>query len=420
VGCSSHSGRLSGTVNTLILIHGVLPDGVHRFYALTSAFATRLTEGQAANDILPPHESRFKAKLGVWPQTASGSLSSSLALGDIDGDAIPEVVGAASDGRVYAWKLSGQPVPGWPVATAGPISSSPSLVDLDADGRCEIAVGSNDRDLHIWSCSGASFPGWPRSTGGAISSSPCFWDLDGDGLLEVAVGSADTKLHIWQLAESQAPDAPMPWPRYRHDACRSGSFGFPRGPTNVLFVIASAVAENGYVALSWRTIVDIPVSAFLIQRSNSAERNFITLDLPISEDAGSSFFCTDYSVQPGKTYWYNIVLVGPSGEESYGPIEVHLERAPTALRVYQSYPNPFNPLCTIIYDIPRAGRVGLRVFDVSGSLVRTLADGWREPGVYSEVWDGKRDDGRVLPSGVYFYRLEAGDLVAIGRMVLLK
>jgi hypothetical protein len=60
------------------------------------------------------------------------------------------------------------------------------------------------------------------------------------------------------------------------------------------------------------------------------------------------------------------------------------------------------------------------VFDVSGTLVRTLADGWREPGVYSEVWDGRGGDGTALPSGVYFYRLEAADFVATRKMVLLR
>ena len=88
-------------------------------------------------------------------------------------------------------------------------------------------------------------------------------------------------------------------------------------------------------------------------------------------------------------------------------------------RLAQNVPNPFNPLCTIRYEIPQAAKVSLRVFDLSGSLVRTVVHAWREPGVYSEIWDGRADDGRVLPSGVYFYRLEAGDFVVTRKMVLL-
>ena len=87
--------------------------------------------------------------------------------------------------------------------------------------------------------------------------------------------------------------------------------------------------------------------------------------------------------------------------------------------LYQNYPNPFNPVCTIRYDIPKAVKTSLRVFDVNGSIARTLADAWKEPGVYSEVWDGRRDDGTALPSGVYFYQLKADDFVATRKMVLI-
>jgi hypothetical protein len=193
----------------------------------------------------------------------------------------------------------------------------------------------------------------------------------------------------------------------------------PGGFTGTVFASASAQVEQGRVALFWQMGVEVSVSSFLIQRSESPQEGFVTLDLPISMSPGLSFSCTDYNVLPGKTYWYRIVLLSKSSEESYGPIEVHVDAVPTAYKAYQNYPNPFNPLCTIRYDIPRAGMVKLKVFDVNGSLVRTLVDAWREPGVYSEVWDGRADSGVALPSGVYFYRLEAGDFVATRKIVVL-
>jgi hypothetical protein len=108
---------------------------------------------------------------------------------------------------------------------------------------------------------------------------------------------------------------------------------------------------------------------------------------------------------------------GNAWEQTVGVGE---KQTPAAYRAYQSYPNPFNPFCRIRYDIATAARVSLRVFDVSGGLVRTLVDAWREPGVFSEVWDGRDDTGKQLPSGVYLLRLEAGDLVTMGKAVLLK
>ena len=62
----------------------------------------------------------------------------------------------------------------------------------------------------------------------------------------------------------------------------------------------------------------------------------------------------------------------------------------------------------------------LRVYDVAGHLVRTLVDAQRSPGTYEARWDGRDERGRGVASGVYFYRLRAGDFSQTRRMVLLK
>ncbi len=197
---------------------------------------------------------------------------------------------------------------------------------------------------------------------------------------------------------------------------------FWKGPTAVAFASASAEAEQGYVRLSWQMAVEAVASSFRVERSDSRGGTFVELALPVATGPGFTFSCTDHSVRAGQTYWYRIVLLGASGvdEETCGPIEVRVDEAPTAFMAYQSYPNPFNPRCTIRYDIQAAGAVSLRVFGVNGALVRTLVDSWREPGMYREVWDGRDDAGSEQPSGVYFYRIEAGSFVATRKMVLLK
>ena len=192
------------------------------------------------------------------------------------------------------------------------------------------------------------------------------------------------------------------------------------GPTALVFVSASAVGRPNYVSLSWQMAVDVPASSFRIDRSETPDAGYTSLELEVLEDSQYSFSCVDRSVLPGKTYWYKIVLVSASGNEFYGPIAARVDAIPAAYRAYQGYPNPFNPRCTIRYDIPTAGTVNLRVFDVSGTLVRTLVDGWREPGVYSEVWNGRDDTGTELPSGIYLYCLEADDFVAARKMALLR
>jgi hypothetical protein len=86
----------------------------------------------------------------------------------------------------------------------------------------------------------------------------------------------------------------------------------------------------------------------------------------------------------------------------------------------QNAPNPFNPLTRIKFTVAVSGEVSLRIYDIAGRVLRTVVDGWRDAGEYSEVWDGRADDGSVLPSGVYFYSLKTGEVVATHKMVLLK
>jgi hypothetical protein len=94
---------------------------------------------------------------------------------------------------------------------------------------------------------------------------------------------------------------------------------------------------------------------------------------------------------------------------------------PTAFKLYQNSPNPFNPQTTIQYDVPAdAGRVRLDVFGVNGRLVRTLVDREETPGRKSVEWSGRDNQGRSVPSGIYFYALQAPGLSMKQKMVMLK
>ena len=94
---------------------------------------------------------------------------------------------------------------------------------------------------------------------------------------------------------------------------------------------------------------------------------------------------------------------------------------PTRYALGRNFPNPFNPSTRIAYDVPApGGEVELAVYSVTGALVRQLVNGVVEPGRQSVVWDGTDDLGRHVSSGVYFYRMNAADLVEQRKMVLLK
>ena len=88
--------------------------------------------------------------------------------------------------------------------------------------------------------------------------------------------------------------------------------------------------------------------------------------------------------------------------------------------VARNYPNPFNPKTTIYFQLAKAGRVSLKIYDVRGRLVRTLVDEHRKPGYYEETWAGKDDRGHGMASSVYLYRFLADGIEQSYKMVLIK
>jgi hypothetical protein len=93
---------------------------------------------------------------------------------------------------------------------------------------------------------------------------------------------------------------------------------------------------------------------------------------------------------------------------------------PLKYTLEQNYPNPFNPTTTISYAIPEAAEVRLSLYNVLGQQIVTLVDEQQPAGTYTVQWDGHTGLGGPASSGVYFYRLEAGDHVITKKMLLLK
>ncbi len=92
---------------------------------------------------------------------------------------------------------------------------------------------------------------------------------------------------------------------------------------------------------------------------------------------------------------------------------------PSSFTLSQNYPNPFNPSTTISFALPNAADWHLTIFNVNGGVVREF-DGSSEAGVNDVVWDGTTESGTVAASGVYFYRLQAGNFSQTKKMMLLK
>jgi len=110
-------------------------------------------------------------------------------------------------------------------------------------------------------------------------------------------------------------------------------------------------------------------------------------------------------------------------------LNVHVDEAyaslhgidlPTEFALHNNYPNPFNPVTNILYDIPEVSDVKLEIYNVMGQRVRTLVQGTQEPGRYQIIWNATNDFGQALSSGMYIYRIQAGDFVSVKKLVLMK
>ncbi|MCK5331305.1 MAG: T9SS type A sorting domain-containing protein, partial [Candidatus Marinimicrobia bacterium] len=93
---------------------------------------------------------------------------------------------------------------------------------------------------------------------------------------------------------------------------------------------------------------------------------------------------------------------------------------PTEYQLRQNFPNPFNPVTTIRYDLPEISHVRIDIYDILGREVATLVNRREEAGYRAILWDGTDNSGRVLGSGVYFYQINATNYTKTKKMLLIK
>ena len=97
-----------------------------------------------------------------------------------------------------------------------------------------------------------------------------------------------------------------------------------------------------------------------------------------------------------------------------------INQLPHAFNLYNNYPNPFNPVTTICYDLPEDALVNITIYDIMGRIVRTLINSQQNAGFKSIQWNATNDAGSPLSAGLYLYKIQADNFVQTRKMVLLK
>jgi hypothetical protein len=102
------------------------------------------------------------------------------------------------------------------------------------------------------------------------------------------------------------------------------------------------------------------------------------------------------------------------------PSDQNTQEVPVVTALSGNYPNPFNPETIIRYSVLNQSKVSLDIFNVKGQKIKTLVNETEAAGFYSSIWDGKDENGHLVSSGVYFYRLNADKKSLTKKMILLK
>ena len=201
---------------------------------------------------------------------------------------------------------------------------------------------------------------------------------------------------------------------YFFDSCPDSGYSVD----NLAPSVPSGLQVGAVAVLVWDEAMEEDFRYFTVYGSDDVEWN---------ESAVAILQTTTPSASvSGHEYAYFFVTAtdfagNESGAASYAAFSDVPSELPNEFALYPSFPNPMNPQTTITFDLPKQVAVSLRIYDVSGRLVRTQLDGQIvDQGRREVMWNGRDDTGKQVASGVYFYRLEAGEFSETKRMVLVR
>ncbi len=160
---------------------------------------------------------------------------------------------------------------------------------------------------------------------------------------------------------------------------------------------------------------------FCVNDSGDPTQKFFTKDIYSGSGAGDS--SGDHHLNIAGSDALQAVLVDYINglvNEFEGTSGIEVNPPKTVFQLHNATPNPFNPSTMLSFDLLKESAIRLSIFDISGNHIKTLLAGTRPAGLHQILWDGKNRQGTPVPSGVYFYKIEAGPLFETKRMVLVR
>lgn len=190
----------------------------------------------------------------------------------------------------------------------------------------------------------------------------------------------------------------------------------------------SAKAINHTVKLDWTTESEINNLGFIMERSQNDEWKTIAdyhtttaLKGQGNSSTETKYRYIDNSILPGAEYTYRLSDVTNDGTVNIcDTVSVTLEEVPENTGMAAAYPNPFNPITTINYQLAKDGMVKIVVYDMLGNKIKSLQSEKQRAGRYNVAWNGLNESGIKVPSGTYIIRMIAGGKQNIQKVMLMK
>ena len=290
--------------------------------------------------------------------------------------------------------------------------------------------------------------GWPGE--GNIDTDPLFIDPD-NGNYYLQVGSPCLSMANCEEAPKIDKDGR---PRPLGSGCDMGAYEqFDDGSVPVKMTALTATTTTDDVTLKWRTATETNNLGFNIYRSDTKDGKYIKLNTILLSGAGTDatphdYLFTDENIVDTRTYYYYIECVDFNGKRDKSPIlqitvgqdsevkvidnskiivpsKLKTVIIPTEFALLQNFPNPFNPDTWLPFKLAKNASVTISIYDTKGQLIRTIALGNRNAGIYTTkdkaaCWNGRDNLGEKVSSGVYYYTLQAGEFKAMKKMVIMK
>ena len=189
--------------------------------------------------------------------------------------------------------------------------------------------------------------------------------------------------------------------------------------------------RNNGITLQWITESEINNLGFNLDRKTpitdwSQIASYVTH--PALQGQGSVshqtiYTFTDNTVQENESYDYRLSDVDYDGNVEYHSLQlmgISSSNTPEQFVLYPNYPNPFNPVTTIRYDLSKESFVDISIYDMLGNVVSNLINNVQSSGYKTIQWNATNNQGESVSAGVYLYKIQAGNFVDTKKIILLK